>query len=212
MFTSLFDPLSVRPADEVAGWRVLHPWRQDAFSVTWVVERAGEHRLLRMALGPPGSPAGTEMEKYLEREVGALRRVRHPCIIRLHDEGRWPDRVHGYRYLLLEYVEDANLLAARKRGMTAADVVSVMGQLALAIEAMRQTGVSHGAIGPKNIVLRENGEPLLVDFSLADWPGNPFPPEHESLAGPGKLEEFFRESGADPRFQTPILRSKRFLS
>lgn len=212
MLSPDFQPLSLQPADVVAGWRIHHLWRRDAFSVSWAVERDGERRLLRMALRPPGSPEGPEMEGFLEREVGALRRVRHSCIPRLHEDGRWPDPVHGFRYLLMEYVEGADLLAARRRGLTALQVTHMMIHLAQAVDAMRREGVNHGAIGPKNILLRAaDGQPMLVDFSLADWPGNPFPPEHYALAGFGGLDGFLRNSQS-LGIPIPIIPGKRFLS
>jgi serine/threonine protein kinase len=207
-----FEPLCLQPADDVAGWRMHHLWRRDAFSVTWAVERGGERRLLRMALRPPGSPEGPDMERYLEREVGALRRVSHPCIPRLYEDGRWPDPVHGFRYLLMEHVEGVDLLAARRRGLTALQVAHMMRQLARAVDAMRREGVNHGAIGSRNILLRESdGRIMLVDFSLADWPGNPFPPEHPPFAGFGGLDALLRE-GQKPGLQLPIIPGKRFLS
>lgn len=206
--TSCIDPLALRPADEVAGWRLLHRWRQDSFSVTWGVERAGERRLLRLALRPPDSPESREMEQALEREAGALRRVQHPNIIRLHEDGRWPEPGHGLRYLLLEYVADVNLQVARAHGMTARDVVRIFSQLASAVDAMRHVGINHGAIGPKNILLRENGEPVLVDFTSAHWPGNPHPPEYRPLAGFEGFEELFPRSHTDPSFRMPVIRGK----
>ncbi|HYO55323.1 protein kinase domain-containing protein [Archangium sp.] len=204
MSTSRFEPLSVQPADEVAGWRVLRLWRRDAFSIIWVVERVGERRLLRMALHPPGSPEGPRMERFLEREVGALQRVRHPCIPRLHEDGRWPDPVHGFRYLLMDHVEGVDLMVARRRGITARRVVTIFSQLARAIDAMRREGVNHGSIRTENILLRADDQPMLVDFSLADWPGNPFPPGAYPLAGYGRLDEPFQ--------LIPIIPGKRFLS
>ncbi|HEX5745100.1 MAG TPA: serine/threonine-protein kinase [Archangium sp.] len=190
-----------------------HLWRQDDFSVTWSVERDGERRLLRMALRPPGSREGPKMERFLEREAGALRRVQHACVPRLHEDGRWPDPVHGFRYLLMDHVEGAELTDMRRRGVTALQITRMMMQLAQAVDAMRRAGVNHGAIGPKNILMRDaDSPPMLVDFSLADWPGNTHPPEHYPLAGFGGLDTFLREN-PDIGFQVmPLIRGKRYLS
>ncbi|WP_158079768.1 serine/threonine-protein kinase [Archangium sp. Cb G35] len=212
MPSSDFDPLSLRPADEVAGWRVHHLWRRDTFSVTWAVERDGERRLLRMALRPPGSREGPEMERFLEREVGALRRVRHVSIPRLHEDGRWPDPVQGFRYLLMDDVEGSELMDMRRRGFTALQVAQMMMHLTRAVDAMRREGVNHGSLGPNNILIRDaDSPPMLVDFSLADWPGNPFPPEHYPLAAFGGIDTILREN-PDIGFQAPAIRGKRYLS
>jgi serine/threonine-protein kinase len=212
MPTSTFDPLALRPADEVAGWRILHRWRQDAFSVTWAVERAGERRLLRLALRPPDSPQGPAMERHLEREAGALRRVQHPHIIRLHEEGRWPEPGHGFRYLLLEYVEDVKLESAREQGMTARDVANIFSRLANAMAAMHRVGVHHGAVGPRSILLRGRDEPVLIDFTASDWPGNPHPLPYRPLAGFEGIEGVFPRIPTGPSFRMPAVRGKKYRS
>ncbi|HYO64894.1 MAG TPA: hypothetical protein VEU33_02325, partial [Archangium sp.] len=148
----------------------------------------------------------------LEREVGALRRVRHNCIPRLHEDGRWPDPVHGFRYLVMDYIEGSELMDVRRRGFTALQVTRMMSHLAQVVDAMRREGVNHGAIGPKNILMRDaNSPPMLVDFSLADWPGNPFPPEHYPLAGFGGIDAFLRDN-PDLGLQVPVIRGKRYMS
>lgn len=200
-----FDPVSLRPGAEVAGWRVLRPWRQDGFSITWVVERGGERRLLRMALRGPDSPEGPELERYLEREAGALRRVRHPGILRLFEEGRWPQPVHGFRYLLLEYVEGVDLLGLRRHGMTARQLLLIFSRITQALGALHHEKVTHGSIRVENILLREpDNAPVLVDFSLADWPGNPFPPPWEArprgAEGLGELVGLFGPAIPGRRF------------
>jgi eukaryotic-like serine/threonine-protein kinase len=212
MPTSAFDPLALRPADEVAGWRVLHHWRQDAFSVTWGVERAGERRLLRLTLRPPDSPKGPAMERYLEREAGALRRVQHPHIIRLHEDGRWPHPEHGFRYLLLEYVEGVSLESARKQGMTALDVANIFSRLASAIDAMHRVGVHHGAIGPRSLLLRGKDEPIIIDFTSSDWPGNPHPLPYRALAGFEGIEGVFPPIRTGPAFRMSAIPGKKYRS
>jgi serine/threonine-protein kinase len=205
MPTPDFNPVSLRPGAEVAGWRVLRPWRQDGFSITWVVERGGERRLLRMALRRPGSPGGLERERFLEREAGVLRRVRHPGILRLFEEGRWPEPVHGFRYLLLEYVEGVDLLGIQRRDTTARDVLVIFSRIAEALEALHREQITHGSIRVENILLRKpDNAPVLVDFTRADWPGNPFPPPWEDPPrgpeGLGELVGLFQPAIPGKRF------------
>ncbi|KFA90520.1 hypothetical protein [Archangium violaceum] len=80
------------------------------------------------------------------------------------------------------------------------------------MDAMRREGVNHGALGPTNILMRDaDSPPMLVDFSLADWPGNPFPPEHHPLAGFGGIDTLLR-GNPDIGFQAPGIRGKRYLT
>jgi serine/threonine-protein kinase len=204
MPTPDFNPASLQPGAEVAGWRILRPWRQDGFSIIWVVERGGERRLLRMALRGPGSPGGPEMEQFLEREAGALRRVRHPGIIHLHEDGRWPEPVHGFRYLLLEYVEGVDLMGVRRRDMTLGRALDIFSRITRALGVLHHEGITHGSIRAENILLRKpEGHPVLIDFSFANWPGNPFPPPWQ--APPPGPEGLGALSGLLP----PVIPGKR---
>jgi serine/threonine-protein kinase len=214
MRTSAFEPVSLQPGDEVMGWRILHLWRKDAFSVTYAVARGGERRLLRLALQRPDSPEGRHLERFLEREVGALRRVQHASILRLHEEGRWPDPLHGFRYLLMDHVEGPTLLDwRRRRDATMARFAEVALQLAQTIVAMRDKGLNHGGIRSENILIRESdGRPILIDFSLATWPGSSFPPDDVLMAGmgvPEGLESLLGSHGVAD-FQAPVIPGKRF--
>jgi serine/threonine-protein kinase len=157
----------------VNGWCLLYCWREDAFSVSYIVEREGVQRTLRLARYLPDSPEHCELEQFLEREVGALQRVQHPSIIRLHEEGRW----RGYRYLMVDHVDGYDFTEwPAYTGATYRDLGEVMLKIMRALEVMQEKGVFHNGISPYTMLVRKaDGVPVLIDFSLASWEGNPLP-------------------------------------
>jgi serine/threonine protein kinase len=167
------------------GWCILRLWRKDLFSVTYVVERGGERRLLRLALQSPDSSEGYRLERYLEREVGALRNVRHPSLLRIHGDGRWPDPSHGFRYLMTDPVEGPNLLVwMLRRDATMSRLATVALQIMEAIAAVRGKGFNP-TIRLESIFIREvDDRPLLGDLCLTSCPGNRHPsPKEVPAAG-----------------------------
>jgi serine/threonine-protein kinase len=163
-----------RAGDVVNGWRILGPWHQDAWSLFFVVERQDARRLLRLAQLRPDSPQGLEQERLLEREAGALRFFQHPSILRLHEEGRWPEADTGQRYLVLDFIEGDVLSRWARSGATFTQLLRLMPRLSDILRDMHAQGLVHGDLHSDNILVRKVDEqPILFDFTSATWPGRP---------------------------------------
>jgi serine/threonine-protein kinase len=162
--------------DVVNGWRILHPWHQDSWSLFFAVERQEERRLLRMPRLRPDSPEGREQEQFLEREASALRFFQHPSQPRVHEDGRWPEPDTGRRYLVLD-VSEAELLSHwALAGATLPQLVEVLRHLSGLVLDMHAQGLVHGDVRADNILVRkEDTRPLLINFLHATWPGQPSP-------------------------------------
>ena len=108
---------------------------------------------------------GEEPLMRFERECKSLSKLSHPNIIQLL---RWSVR-DGVPALLFPYVEGQSLeslLAAR--GPLQPEIVSQMGhKLALALQHCHEQNILHRDIKPANIFIRQDGEPILIDFGLA---------------------------------------------
>ena len=91
------------------------------------------------------------------REAQAMALVRHPQVARLLDFGEVAERL----YLVLEYVPGGSpspgLPEALRRMLAVAE----------ALEAVHRAGVLHRDIKPNNLVQRQDGELVLIDFGLA---------------------------------------------
>jgi serine/threonine protein kinase len=164
---------SPAPGDVVNGWRVLGPWHQGTWSTFFIVERQEERRLLRLAQLCPDSPQGREHEQLLEREAGALRFFQHPSILRLREDGRWPEA--GHRYLLFDFIEGELLTHWARSGATFLQLLEVVRRVSGILGDMHAQGLAHGDIHPDNILVRkEDAQPILFNFTRASWPGHPF--------------------------------------
>lgn len=96
--------------------------------------------------------------------------------------------------------------------MTARDVGNIVLRLATAMGAMQRVGVRHGAIGPRSLLLRGNGEPVILDFTSSDWPGNPHPLPYRPLAGFEGIEGVFPPIRTGPAFRMPAIPGKKYRS
>lgn len=137
------------------------------------------------------------LERF-RREGKALERIAHPGIVRVLEAGLLDNRP----FLAMEKVAGASLAelvrAARARGVApgrapveALDLpgegsaleraVRLVARLARALAAAHREGVLHRDVNPRNVLVRADGEPVVIDFGLMRASGDP------TLTGSGDL-------------------------
>lgn len=122
--------------------------------------RDGRKVIVRQASG------GTVAADALLRERTVLSKVRHPNMVRLIDSGE-RDGI-GYSVLAREEGVSLNRLpAAWRAAMGQRTLIELLDPLLEALEEVHGAGFLHGDLSPGNILLRPDGQPLLLDFESA---------------------------------------------
>lgn len=106
-----------------------------------------------------------DARKRFFREVEVLTRLRHPNIIYIYDWGEWEDKA----YLSMEYLEGEPLGNQLARGLRLDKdlIVSLLSDMASALDAIHAQGLVHRDIKPDNIFLENTGRFKLMDFGAA---------------------------------------------
>lgn len=100
----------------------------------------------------------------LREEVKAARKIAHKNICKVFDYGD----ADGLQFLTMELIEGRSLRAVLRDGPIPRDrVVEIVGQISAGLSAVHDAGMVHRDLKPDNVVLRQNGEAVLVDFGLA---------------------------------------------
>jgi len=78
-------------------------------------------------------------------------------------------KINGQLYLLMEYVEAANLkeLYAQHDPVLLENVAQILIDMAVALEHMHENGFMHLDFKPENVLITRNGKVRLIDFDLA---------------------------------------------
>ncbi len=100
------------------------------------------------------------------REARAASRLHHPAIVAATEVGE----ENGRPYLVTELVPGRSLAASLERSgpLEARAAVTLVRELALAVDHAHRSGVVHRDIKPSNVLIRdEDGRPFLTDFGLA---------------------------------------------
>ncbi len=101
--------------------------------------------------------------QVLEREYKAILAIDHPAVVRIHDYGV----EKGLEYLAMEYFPRGDLKARMYFGVTEAETLRYLEQIAAALGVVHGAGLLHRDLKPPNVMLRESDDVVLIDFGLA---------------------------------------------
>jgi eukaryotic-like serine/threonine-protein kinase len=115
------------------------------------------------------------LKSSLAQDANYIRRFRieaqtvaalvHPNIVQVYDVGM----IDGVHYIAQEYVLGKNLkqVMQTEKSLPLRTIVSIMRQVASALERAARSSIVHRDIKPENILLTSGGEVKVADFGLA---------------------------------------------
>jgi serine/threonine protein kinase len=96
------------------------------------------------------------------REVDVTSNLDHPHIIRLIDRNL--DIAHPY--LVMEYCKRGNFEEAGVRSLPLVERLRLLAKVAGAVGFAHEKGIVHRDLKPQNLLVRDNGEPVVTDFGI----------------------------------------------
>ncbi len=106
-----------------------------------------------------------ELVKRFSQEAQLAARLRHPNIVRVLDV----DEEDGVHFMIMEYLEGRPLDVFHREGGLSDQRVffSLFYALASAVGEAHSKGIVHRDIKPGNIIVGQEGKPVLTDFGIA---------------------------------------------
>jgi len=159
------DELTVPARGERLGpYRLLHRIGEGGMGVVHLgLDRSG--RAVAVKVLRPHVAHDADARARLQREVETLSRVRDPRVAAVVDAD-----VTGERpYIVTRYVPGPSLeeVVAEHGPVRGPTLLDLGRGLAQALEAIHQVGVVHRDLKPGNVLIDDDGEPVLIDFGIA---------------------------------------------
>lgn len=142
--------------------------------VVWRARDTALHRDVALKEVLPPDPAAGQADPVEEREVRqrvlrearALAQLRHPNVVIIHHI--IDTREHPHPWLVMELVTGGSLADRLERGpLTVAEAARIGRGVLGALRAAHAVGILHRDIKPGNVLLRQDGSPVLTDFGIA---------------------------------------------
>ncbi|MBN2491671.1 MAG: protein kinase [Planctomycetes bacterium] len=122
-------------------------------------------KVLELARMPDVREREQNIALYLQ-EARLLDRVDHPNVVRVHERG-WDEQRN--LLLVMDCIEGEPLSRRLQRDgrLAETDLLRLARGTVGALQAIHRAGVLHRDLKPANIMLRHDGEPVVVDFGIA---------------------------------------------
>jgi serine/threonine-protein kinase PpkA len=154
---------------QIPGYEILRPLGSGGMSTVYLalqrsLERKVAVKVLRRG-GDPGSDDARQSERRFLLEGRMMAKLPHRNIAAVYDILS----NEAIAYIAMEYLGGGALTDRMREGIDLADAVSVIAQVAGALEFAHRHGVVHRDLKPANIMFRDTGTPVLTDFGIARY-------------------------------------------
>jgi serine/threonine protein kinase len=105
--------------------------------------------------------SAAQFSEHFEREAKAIAALNHPNICQIYDVGP--------NYIVMEYIEGES----PKGPIPLEEALRIARQIADALEAAHDKGITHRDLKPGNIKIKSDGTVKVLDFGLAKVTGGP---------------------------------------
>ncbi len=118
-------------------------------------------------------------ERFM-REAKLAAQIEHSHICRVYDVGE----MDGLCFLAMEYIEGLTLEAwIEKEAMPMTEAVRIVRIVAETMQQLHDSRIVHRDLKPGNVIVRADGEPVIMDFGLARAFDNPLAESRITIDG-----------------------------
>jgi serine/threonine kinase PknH len=155
-----------REGTQFGHYRLLRLIGKGGMGEVYEAEDTKKDRIVALKLLPEGVSHDDTFRKRLQREAHNAGRLQEPHVVPIHDYGE----IDGVLFVDMRMITGADLRKLLRDGgpMTPARAVAIVRQVASALDAAHESGISHRDVKPENILVTKEDFAYLVDFGIAN--------------------------------------------
>jgi predicted Ser/Thr protein kinase/FixJ family two-component response regulator len=147
------------PRDMIPRYMLLDTLGESVRATVYLAHSAALNRNVALKVSQIAEDEAPQFAREFET-VGVLR---HPGIVDIYDYG-----VHeGREFIAMEYFPCGDLKARLQNPVSEQEAIDYLSRIAEGLAAVHAQGILHRDLKPPNIMLREDGQVVLIDFGLA---------------------------------------------
>src|SRR5262245_27744451 len=158
-------------ASQIGAYQLLSPLGRGGMGEVHLALDTRLGRKVAVKLLPAAFTTDPNRVQRFAREARAASALNHPNIITIHEIGEVATENGSLRYIVTEYVEGETLrqriARAPQQRIEPTEAIEVAFQIAAALSAAHEAGITHRDIKPENVMVRPDGLVKVLDFGLA---------------------------------------------
>ncbi|MFN0139109.1 MAG: protein kinase domain-containing protein, partial [Pyrinomonadaceae bacterium] len=147
---------------EISHYRIERLIGEGGMGKVYLAEDIKLNRRVALKVLPDELVGDKDRLRRFEREAQAASALNHPNILTVHEFGD-DDGVH---FIATEFV-DGETLRDKLKDIDTKEALDIATQVASALSAAHDAGITHRDIKPENIMVRSDGYVKVLDFGLA---------------------------------------------
>ena len=159
------DQAELGAGDRIGPWQLQQCLARGGMGVVHLAERADGLYAQQVAIKLLPGLCDERAAAQLAAERRILASLQHPHIARLYDGGTTPA---GQPYLVMEYIQGQPLDRwCQQQALNLVQRLQLLELICRAVQEAHARLVLHCDLKPANILIRDDGQPVLVDFGIA---------------------------------------------
>jgi len=143
-------------------YTLLHQLGESSRAAVYLAHSASLGRNVALKISKPTIGEPNECNEFA-REYAAICAVRHPSVVDIYDYG-FHD---GREFISMEYFPCGDLKMRLQQPITARESLEFSLRICEALKVIHGAGLIHRDLKPPNVMLREDGDIILIDFGIA---------------------------------------------
>lgn len=150
----------------IGNYQIVEELGRGGMGTVYRAQQSSLNRSVALKVLSPALAQDPNVYRRFKQEALATAQLDHPNIVHVYDAGE----SEGVHYIAMEYIAGGTLFTRmqnRATPLTLAEAVSIVAQIAMALDYAHRHGILHRDVKPSNILLDTEGRAVLTDLGIA---------------------------------------------